>query len=165
MRVPAKPDRTRARRLQDLAVALGRVPLDSPPALEQRDSMLADIRRIIEHTAVANAANAEFAIDDGSNTVTVNDPELTRSVLPTLQRVVGADNVKEVNPVTASEDFSWFAQHVPSVFFFVGITPRDQDPTTAPSNHSDYFYIDEEGLAVGLRAMVQVAVDYLQSRA
>jgi amidohydrolase len=131
----------------------------------QRDLMLADITRIVEHTAVASAASADFSIDAGSNTVTFNDPELTRSVLPSLQRVVGGDNVKEVQPVTASEDFSWFAQRVPSVFFFVGITPRDQDPATAPSNHSDYFYLDEEGLAVGLRAMVQVAVDYLQSRA
>ena len=65
--------------------------------------------------------------------------------------------------VTASEDFSFFAQQVPSVFFFVGITPPDQDPLRAPSNHSDYFYLDERGIPLAIHAMTQVVLDYLES--
>jgi amidohydrolase len=48
------------------------------------------------------------------------------------------------------------------MFFFVGVTPAGQDPAKAPSNHSPQFFIDESGLDVGLRAMLGVAVDYLQ---
>jgi amidohydrolase len=49
------------------------------------------------------------------------------------------------------------------LFFFVGSTPADQNAATAPTNHSDYFYLDEKGIDVGLRAMTQLAVDLLQA--
>jgi amidohydrolase len=77
---------------------------------------------------------------------------------------VGAEHVKETNVITASEDYSFFAQKIPSVFFFVGITPADQDPLLAPSNHSDFFYLDERGIPVAMHAMTQVVLDYLESR-
>jgi metal-dependent amidase/aminoacylase/carboxypeptidase family protein len=50
------------------------------------------------------------------------------------------------------------------VFFFVGITPADQDPLQAPSNHSDFFYLDERGIPVAMHAMTQVVLDYLESK-
>jgi amidohydrolase len=51
---------------------------------------------------------------------------------------------------------------VPALFFFVGSTPDGVDAVQAPSNHSPQFYLDEGSLPVGLRAMMGVAVDYLQ---
>jgi amidohydrolase len=132
---------------------------------EQRASIIETMKQLIEHTALANGATAELAIEDGSNPVLVSDVDLTIQMVPTLQRVAGAENVREMAVLTASEDFAWFAQKVPSVYFFVGITPPDQSPESAPSNHSEYFYIDERGIALGLRAMTQLALDYLQSRA
>ncbi len=47
------------------------------------------------------------------------------------------------------------------LFFFIGATPKGQDPLKAPSNHSDQFFLDESALDLGLRAMLQVALDYL----
>ena len=47
------------------------------------------------------------------------------------------------------------------MFFFVGATPVGQDAATAPSNHSDKFFLDESALDLGLRAMLQVTLDYL----
>jgi amidohydrolase len=52
---------------------------------------------------------------------------------------------------------------VPSLYWWVGVTPPGRDPETAPANHSDLFYVDEDGIAVGLRSMLHVAVDYLQN--
>jgi hypothetical protein len=46
----------------------------------------------------------------------------------------------------------------------VGITPPDQDPLQAPSNHSDFFYLDERGMPVAMHAMTQVVLDYLESQ-
>jgi amidohydrolase len=131
---------------------------------EQRTAILGDMTRIIEHTAAANGATAKLVVEPGSSPVLVNDPALMSKVLPTLQRVAGADHVKESGLITASEDYSYFAQKIPSVYFFVGITPADQDPAQAPSNHSDYFFLDERGIPVAMRAMTQVALDYLESR-
>jgi hypothetical protein len=41
------------------------------------------------------------------------------------------------------------------------VTPPDQDVATAPANHSDFFYVDERGLGVGLRGMTALAFDFL----
>ena len=130
----------------------------------QRAGVIDDMKNIVEHTAAANGASAEFTLLPGGAPVTSNDPALMRRVLPSLQQVAGAAHVREMAPLTVSEDFAYYARAVPGVFFLVGITPADQDPATAPANHSDYFYLDERGLSVGLRAMIQVVVDYLQSQ-
>ncbi|MGV2482362.1 UNVERIFIED_CONTAM: amidohydrolase, partial [Salmonella enterica subsp. enterica serovar Weltevreden] len=45
---------------------------------------------------------------------------------------------------------------------FVGATSPGIDPVTAPSNHSPQFMLDEQALDVGLRAMLQVTLDYLE---
>ncbi len=127
----------------------------------QRTVVLDHMKLIIEHTALANGATAELILDGAQYPVTYNDPALTARVLPSLQAAAGADNVVQAPLVTASEDFAFFARQVPGFFFFVGVTPATQDPLTAPANHSDFFYIDERGLEVGLRAMTRVVVDYL----
>jgi amidohydrolase len=62
-----------------------------------------------------------------------------------------------------AEDFAFYAREVPSMFFFVGATAPGIDPATAPSNHSPLFTLDETALDVGLRAMLQVTLDYLHS--
>jgi len=50
---------------------------------------------------------------------------------------------------------------VPGFFFFVGATPKGQDPNTAPSNHSPQFFLDESALPLGTRALLQISLDYL----
>jgi amidohydrolase len=82
--------------------------------------------------------------------------------LPSLERIVGKENVRTITLQTTAEDFSYYGQDIPSLFFWVGITPPDRDAATAPFNHSPLFYLDEAGLSVGARAMLAVAVDYLQ---
>ena len=54
---------------------------------------------------------------------------------------------------------------MPSVYWWVGVTPAGQDPAAAPDNHSDHFYVDEAGIQVGLRSLLHVAVDFLQAPA
>ena len=116
---------------------------------EQRTAILGHMKRIIENTAAANGATAELTVEPGSDPVLYNDPALTKQILPTLQRVAGRIMSRRLTVITASEDYSFFAEKVPSVFFFVGITPADQDPLQAPSNHSDFFYLDERGIPGG----------------
>jgi amidohydrolase len=97
--------------------------------------------------------------------VTVNDPALTEAMLPTLQRVAGRGRLQLMPKLTGSEDFSFFQQVVPGLFFFVGVTSDGIEPRTAPPNHSPRFRIDEAGLMVGVRALAQVACDFLERKA
>ena len=92
--------------------------------------------------------------------MTVNDPKLTLWSLPTLSRVAGENGVVHVPKTGGGEDFSYFQQKAPGVFYFIGITPADQDPGAAPSNHSPHFYVDEAGLLLGLRLLCHLVIDY-----
>ncbi|MBO9882955.1 M20 family metallopeptidase [Xanthomonas sp. D-109] len=127
-----------------------------------RQQIFADLKTVAEHTAAAHGAKAEAHVpDQDGNPATVNDPALTARMLPSLQAVVGAGNVYEPPLQMGAEDFSFYAQQVPSMFFFVGATGPGIDPATAPSNHSPQFLLDETALDVGLRAMLEVSLDYL----
>jgi amidohydrolase len=127
-----------------------------------------DIRRRLEAiskgTAEAAGGTAEISYSLGYP-VTVNDPKLTERMVPTLTRVAGAENVR-VAPLTGTaEDFSYFEQKVPGVFFFLGVTPRDQDWTKAAQNHSPLFFADESALPVGVRALTNLTLDYMYQNA
>ncbi|MBN6151296.1 amidohydrolase [Xanthomonas sp. AmX2] len=130
-----------------------------------RQQIFADLKNVAEHTAAAHGAKVDARVpDQDGNPATVNDPALTAKMLPSLQAVVGAGNVYEPPLQMGAEDFSFYAQQVPSMFFFVGATAKGTDPATAPSNHSPQFLLDESSLDVGLRALLQVSLDYLHMK-
>ncbi len=127
-----------------------------------RQKIFADLKNVAEHTAAAHGARAEAQVpDQDGNPATINDPALTAKMLPSLQAVVGAGNVYEPPLQMGAEDFSFYAREVPGLFFFVGSTSPGIDPATAPSNHSPKFLLDEKSLDIGLRALLQVSLDYL----
>lgn len=128
---------------------------------QQREQIIKAMERIVTNTAVANGATATLRIDSSGNPVTYNNPELTATVLPTLRRVAGESHVHVIPLFTGAEDFAYFGQKVPSVFFHVGITPLSESAVTAPSNHSPLFHIDESGIPLAARALAEVAVEYL----
>jgi amidohydrolase len=113
--------------------------------------------------AAAHGASADLKMMPAPNPVLVNDPALVARVSPSLEAVVGKDGLRDMGLQTVAEDFAHIASAVPSVFYFVGATPKGQDPAAAPDNHSDLFYVDEDALGVGLRTLLRVAVDYLES--
>lgn len=116
-------------------------------------------------TNIAESAGATATVEFGLGyPVTRNDPALTERMLPTLRRVAGESSVV-LGPLTGTaEDFSYFQQKVPGLFFFLGVTPRDQDPTRAAINHSPLFFADESALPIGVRLMSNLALDYLHGR-
>lgn len=127
-----------------------------------RDDILMRVKRTAEAIASSAGAVAEVTLTAGGS-VLANDTTLTERMLPTLRRAAGASNVLAINPIMGSEDFQTFTRDAPGMFFFLGIVPKGQDPATAPANHSPYFLADEGALEVGVRAMAQLAVDYLRS--
>ncbi|MCM2355202.1 MAG: amidohydrolase [Arenimonas sp.] len=127
-----------------------------------RQAVFADLKNVAEKVAAAHGATVVAQVPDTKgNPVTVNHPGLTARVLPSLEKAVGARNVMEMDLTMGAEDFSFYANEVPGFFFFVGATPAGQDALKAPSNHSPEFFLDEQALRVGTRAMLQVALDYL----
>ena len=127
---------------------------------KMRDEIHSRIKRTAEDIATSGGGKADVEITTGYP-ITYNDPALTEAIAPTLKRVSNG-NAQVVNAVLGAEDFSFYQQKVPGVFFWVGTRPKDQSAEQAASNHSPKFYVDESGLLLGVRALAHVAVDYLK---
>jgi amidohydrolase len=121
----------------------------------------ARVKRIAEGIAAGAGATVDVKIFRGYP-VTSNDPKLTKKMLPTLERVVPG-KVKESELITGAEDFTFYQRQAPGLFIFLGITPNDQVGKAA-SNHSPLFYVDEKALITGVRALSNLAVDYMGSK-
>ncbi|RYD72589.1 MAG: M20/M25/M40 family metallo-hydrolase, partial [Sphingobacteriales bacterium] len=120
------------------------------------------IKTIAVKTGEAAGAKVEVQIPYSAHyPVTFNDIALTEKMLPTLQYTAGAENVKLKPPVTGAEDFSFFQEKVPGLFFFLGGMPKDQDPLKAPSHHTPDFFLDESGFTLGVKALCNLTLDYM----
>jgi amidohydrolase len=76
-----------------------------------------------------------------------------------LVRALGEDNVIADQPNMVAEDFAYFQQAVPGVFFFYGVRRPGTELTEAAPNHSPRFFVHEPAMETALRAMVAVALD------
>ena len=127
-----------------------------------RDDIHAFIEKITTMIAESGGAKAHVHIERGYP-VTINDEALTAWAVPVMKRVIGDAHVNLTVKTCGAEDFSFFQQKVPGLFFNIGCTPSNQDCKYAPSNHSPRFYVDESGLKVGVKALTTLALDWLDS--
>jgi amidohydrolase len=128
---------------------------------EMRERVHADITRIATHTAAAMGAEVVVEIETGYP-ITYNHRELTALMEPTFHDVAGEGRVRVVNAITGAEDFSFFQQEVPGLFFFIGGMPSGMSPDETAPHHTPDFFVDEEGMRLGIRAMARLTLDYMQ---
>ncbi len=122
------------------------------------------IKRMTEMVpAIAKSYGGDATIKFQNNTsITYNDPDLVKQMLPTIQSIAGKENVLLSKATTGGEDFSYFQEVVPGFYFFLGgKSPNTKD---APSHHTPDFYIDESGLLLGVKVMSQLTLDYLNAQ-
>ena len=120
------------------------------------------MRRTVTRIAESAGATAEITIDN-KTLITYNDPALVKLMLPSLQKSAGDSNVVLMDAMTGSEDFSFFGARVPSFFFWLGGMKPGQDPHTAFPHHTPDFYIDESGFSLGVKALCNLAIDYMDA--
>lgn len=129
------------------------------------DSLTDYVRRrldeILRGTTEAAGASYELAFTD-ANPVTMNDSALVARFAPVLQRTLGRENVRPAPPITASEDFGWFARQVPSFYFQLGVVGAGH---VSGGHHTPTFRADDEAVPVGVRAMAALVLDYLRGEA
>jgi amidohydrolase len=131
----------------------------------QRVEMQKKISTTIANLAASYGAKADVRFA-ASGDVTWNDPKLSQWIAAPLREAAGAERVDPARrPTMVSEDFSYFQQQIPGVFYHLGGTPRGQDPATAAPNHSPYFMVDESILTLGVRTHVMTALRWLEANA
>jgi amidohydrolase len=126
---------------------------------DMQDKIHEKIKLTATKIAEASGARAEVTIDK-KTPVTYNDPDLTAKMVASLQKAAGEGNVVRINAQTGAEDFAYYQKKVPGFFFFIGGCPPDANPEKAPAHHTPDFMIDERAMLTGLKAMLQVAIDY-----
>jgi amidohydrolase len=131
---------------------------------KHREDIHQFVEKITTMIAESGGAKAHVHIAKGYP-VTVNDEPLTHWAVPVLKRIAGDAHVGVCPKTCGAEDFAYYQQEVPGVFFFIGCTPKDQDCKYAPSNHSPRFYVDESGLKVGVKSLAALALDWLSANA
>jgi len=115
---------------------------------------------MVPQIAAAYGGTATITIDKTA-ALTYNDEALTQMMVPTLERTVGASNVHMIKAITGAEDFSYFQQKVPGLYFFLGGMDPAMNPADAPSHHTPDFVVQDEGMIHGVKVMVNLALDYL----
>jgi amidohydrolase len=121
-------------------------------------------RRMREIAAgTTQAAGASFEMDYKKNApATVNDPALSRTTRPALERAVGKANVLDAEPTMGGEDFAYFANVIPGFYYRLGTL---KPGTTSGGLHTPTFRGDDGAIAVGVRTMSRALVDYLETHA
>lgn len=131
---------------------------------EMKKEVFERIEKTATSIAESSGATAEVDIQDGT-LITFNDPEITRRLMPTVVATAGEDNVHLVRPITGAEDFSFYAEKVPSLFLFLGGMDPAMDRADAPGHHTPNFRVDDRGLKLGVEIYTNIALDYLSGKA
>lgn len=126
---------------------------------DTREAIHRRLHTFCNHTARSFGATAHVAIDRLYPAV-INDGDLVRSMLPVIGKSVGMSNAVEMDPLMVAEDFSYYANEIPGMFFLLGVTPSDHEGPVA-SPHSSRFDVDESSMAIAMRTMSYLAVEAL----
>jgi amidohydrolase len=141
---------------------------------EVRKQVLAAITRITKAEAEAAGAPRPPSIEHYEGTDLVyNDPALAQRLRGALDAALGKGNVLMEEPITASEDFSYFVERgIPGFYFSLGgadpekLAQAQAAGTGLPSNHSPLFAPDvDPALHTGIAAEVAVLRNLLNGTA
>jgi amidohydrolase len=124
---------------------------------ETQDLIERRMREVLD--GITRAAGASFELDYVRVTpATVNDAALSERVRSSLEAALGAGNVLRDEPGMGAEDFAFFAQRVPSAYWFLGVRAPGGE---SGGWHTPDFRADDTAVEAGMRAMSRVIVDHL----
>lgn len=111
------------------------------------------IRTLIENITKAHGATYELDYILSYPAVQ-NDATLNQIAKAGATKILGSDQVFDAPLMTASEDFSYYRQKAPTCFLVLGVGD-------GVANHNPKFNLDEDALLNGVKAQVQIILDFL----
>ena len=135
-----------------------------------RAKLLDGVRRVAEGAAaMAGAPKPDMVIGGGGQAI-VNSTELVNKTEVVFKEAFGADKAVRMPAMTASEDFSLYANEgVPSMFFFTGVyDPKDvaaaerEGGKPIAFNHSPFYApVPEPSIKTSAKAMTLAVLNVL----
>ena len=129
-----------------------------------QDMMHSRLKKVVSSIAESAGATAEIKITN-QTLITYNDPLLTEKMVPTLEITAGKDNVSITPAVTGAEDFSYFQEKIPGLYFFLGGALKGKPIEETAPHHTPDFYIDESSFVLGMKALSNLTIDYMEMNA
>jgi amidohydrolase len=121
-------------------------------AYKIRDRMEAIVKGITEGAG----GSYQFKFNEGYPAV-INDENLTMRVIDQAKSLLGDQSTIELTkPIMAGEDFAFYQQHFPGVFFFLGSGSEETGSTW--SWHHPNYNVDEKCLLTGSALMASLAL-------
>jgi amidohydrolase len=117
---------------------------------------------ILKGVAESHRAQVELNIVRGEPPV-VNDDELTQIVSDSAAAAFGEANVLKAPGWTAADDFGFYSEKRPSVYFRLGI--RSEEAGSVYPLHHPKFRVDEAALPVGAVTLAAAATRFLNTGA
>lgn len=109
--------------------------------------------------AICKAHRTEYELKfNVENRAVINDPDMTKLVETIAEEVLGNSNRIISYISTAGEDFSEFADRVPSVFYFVGAGSIEKESNYP--HHNPHFNIDEDAMLIGVEMHVRSTLEF-----
>ncbi len=126
---------------------------------EDREFAKVRLKEIVNGICTTFRGSAEIEIEE-SYPCLYNDDNMVKILEDSAKNIIGAENVKvQKNPKLGVESFAYFANEVPSVFYFLGI--RNEEKGIIHPAHNSLFDIDEDALPIGVAIQCEVAINYL----
>ncbi|MBC1441053.1 M20 family metallopeptidase [Listeria innocua] len=128
---------------------------------ENRDKIDAEIHRIVAGIEAMFGVSVELTYTNDYPPL-YNDPAVTEQVVASLQKGLGEylTDISTYDMLSGSEDFAYYLQKIPGVFFYIGAKPKNTPH--AYFNHHPKFDIDEDALLVAAKSVADVVLDYFK---
>ncbi|QGM31784.1 M20/M25/M40 family metallo-hydrolase [Psychrobacillus sp. FSL K6-2843] len=122
-----------------------------------RDHLCKRIPEMIDH--VVKAWRGEYSLIEFHTPTTFNNPEFVEEIMPTLEKVMGLENIIENGVMSGSEDFSYISQSVQSAFLILGTGKEGEAPV-----HNPRMQQKEEIFKYGASLHANVAIEWLKQQ-
>ena len=119
------------------------------------------IRDLSVNLARAHGADAKVEITTGEP-VLVNDDAMVDLIREAVKDVVGSEKVFSAEPWTAADDFAFYCEVKPSVYFRLGVGNRDKGIDSGL--HQPDFVVDEDALPIGAAVLIRAAQRFLSGQ-
>ena len=115
------------------------------------------IPELIDH--YVKAWNGTYDLTVFHTPCTYSDAGFCSQVVPYIREVTGEDGIRQIPPMSGTEDFGYITAEVPGMFGFIGAGR----PGNAPL-HSPQMVLDEDVLPIGAAIHANVAASWLEEQ-
>jgi amidohydrolase len=126
-----------------------------------RETIRKQIQQMV--TGLEQTFSVETKLDyDDNYPVLYNDPTFTKQIVDSLKKaeLPEVTDIFDCGPQDPSEDFAYYAQERPSLFFYVGCMAEDHQNHP---HHSPDFLMNEASLLIAAKAVGTATIDYLMA--